>query len=322
MYEKLFNLQKNPFNVTPDPNWLLMTPTHRESLSGLLYAVYRRKGFVVLTGEAGTGKTVLLRALMRSSKSAQFSVVLNPTLTRDEFMEMVLLDFGITDIPTSKAQRLVKLQDMLLELQTQGIAPVLIVDEAQRLSIELLEEIRLLTNFETADRKLLQIILAGQPELAAVLSRHELRQLKQRIEIRLQIQPLSASEVGIYIQHRWVRAGGSTPVPFTAEALSTIALASAGIPRLVNVICDTALLLAYAGRDSTVKGGHIRQALRDLDLREPQRAGGEFAPHGRPRPPAIAENGTPHPPKQNGHAPAATQARPVAARDNGFWRDD
>jgi general secretion pathway protein A len=321
MYEKLFNLQKNPFNVTPDPNWLLMTPTHRESLSGLLYAVYRRKGFVVLTGEAGTGKTVLLRALMRSSKAAQFSVVLNPTLTRDEFMEMVLLDFGITDIPASKAQRLVRLQDMLSEMQTQGIAPVLIVDEAQRLSVELLEEIRLLTNFETADRKLLQIILAGQPELATVLSRHELRQLKQRIEIRLEIKPLSVSEVGIYIQHRWVRAGGSTPVPFTADAISTIALASAGIPRLVNVICDTALLLAYGGRDATVKGGHIRQALRDLDLREPPRMLGDVAQNGKPLHPAMAQNGARPAQMQNGHAPAATQSRPVGARDNGFWRD-
>jgi general secretion pathway protein A len=319
MYEKLFNLQKNPFNVTPDPNWLLMTPTHRESLSGLLYAVYRRKGFVVLTGEAGTGKTVLLRALMRSSKAAQFSVVLNPTLTRDEFMEMVLLDFGINDIPHSKAQRLVRLQDMLSEMQTQGIAPVLIVDEAQRLSVELLEEIRLLTNFETADRKLLQIILAGQPELAGVLSRHELRQLKQRIEIRLEIKPLSAAEVGIYIQHRWTRAGGGTPVPFSTDALATIASASNGIPRLVNVICDTSLLLAYASRDSAVKGGHVRQALRDLDLREPRRAGsGEVAPNGKPL--QAPENGAP-PPVQNGHAPAPTQARPVTARDGGFWRD-
>jgi len=321
MYEKLFNLQKNPFNVTPDPNWLLMTPTHRESLSGLLYAVYRRKGFVVLTGEAGTGKTVLLRALMRSSKAAQFSVVLNPTLTRDEFMEMVLLDFGITDIPASKAQRLVRLQDMLSEMQTQGIAPVLIVDEAQRLSVELLEEIRLLTNFETADRKLLQIILAGQPELAAVLSRHELRQLKQRIEIRLEIKPLSMSEVGIYIQHRWVRAGGSTPVPFSSDALSTIALASGGIPRLVNVICDTSLLLAYAGRDSAVKGGHVRQALRDLDLREPRRSGVDFAPNGKPLQPAISENGGHLAPAQNGHPATATQSRPVAARENRFWSD-
>lgn len=325
MYEKLFNLTKNPFSVTPDPAWLLMTPTHRESLSGLLYAVYRRKGFVVLTGEAGTGKTVLLRALMKASKSAQFSVILNPTLTREEFMEMVLLDFGITDIPPSKAQRLMKLQDLLSEMQTQGIAPVLIIDEAQRLSVELLEEVRLLTNFETADRKLIQIVLAGQPELATVLNRYELRQLKQRIEVRLEIKPLSSSEVGLYIQHRWVRAGGSIPLPFSADSIALIALASNGIPRLVNVLCDTALLLAYAGRESSVKIGHIRQAVRDLDLSETQRAGVHIAPvaNGKPPQPAIRQNGTQTLRVQNGHPPPPDPApRPQAAgKDSGFWGD-
>lgn len=325
MYEKLFNLQKNPFSVTPDPNWLLMTPTHRESLSGLLYAVYRRKGFVVLTGEAGTGKTVLLRALMRSSKSAQFSVVLNPTLTRDEFLEMVLLDFGISDIPVSKAQRLYMLQDLLSQMQTQGIAPVLIVDEAQRLSVELLEEIRLLTNFETADRKLLQIVLAGQPELAATLNRYELRQLKQRIEVRLEIKPLTPAEVGMYIQHRWTRAGGATPLPFSAEAISKVALASAGIPRLVNVICDGALLLAYAGRDSTIKTAHIQQALRDLDLNEAPRAGGNITPietNGNGARAAMRENGNQPARVQNGRPPVASPVRAqVAGKDAGFWRD-
>jgi general secretion pathway protein A len=325
MYEKLFNLQKNPFSVTPDPNWLLMTPTHRESLSGLLYAIYRRKGFVVLTGEAGTGKTVLLRALMRSSKSTQFSVVLNPTLTREEFLEMVLLDFGVTDIPSSKAQRLFKLQDLLSQLQTDGIAPVLVVDEAQRLSVELLEEIRLLTNFETADRKLLQIVLAGQPELAAILNRFELRQLKQRIEVRLEIKPLSAAEVGMYIHHRWLRAGGSTPLPFSAEAVSRIAQASTGIPRLVNVICDAALLLAYAGRESSIKTAHIQQVLRDLDLSGAPRAGASIAPietNGTPPRAAIRENGTQPARAQNGHRPAPSPARAqVAGNDTRFWRD-
>ena len=325
MYERLFNLNKNPFSVTPDPDWLLMTPTHRESLAGLLYAVLVRKGFVVLTGEAGTGKTVLLRALMRSSKSAQFSVVVNPTLTREEFLEMVLLDFGISDIPPSKTQRLFRLQELLSQMQTQRITPVLVVDEAQRLSVELLEEIRLLTNFETADRKLIQIVLAGQPELAAMLNRHELRQLKQRIEVRLELKPLTPSEVGMYIQHRWVRAGGSTPLPFSEEAISKVALASGGIPRLVNVICDAALLLAYAGQDSSIKAGHIPQALRDLDLDEAPRAGGNIAPvetNGKTPRAAIRENVAQPPRVQNGHQPAPSPARAqVAGKDTGFWRD-
>src|SRR5215475_3105502 len=139
MYEKAFNLLKNPFAMTPDPSSLLMTASHREALSGLLYAIYRRKGFVVLIGDAGTGKTTLLRALMRSLESAQFSVVLNPTLSLNEFLELVMLDFGITNVPESKAQRIVKLQELLLQLHQEGRPPVLIVDEAHKLSPEILE---------------------------------------------------------------------------------------------------------------------------------------------------------------------------------------
>jgi general secretion pathway protein A len=268
MYEKFFHLQKSPFGMTPDPSCLMMTESHREALSGLLYAVHKRKGFVVLTGDAGTGKTTLLRALIRSAKSARFSVVLNPTLSLTEFLELVLCDFGITDVPESKAQRIMKLQEFLVKLHNEGSPPVLIVDEAHKLSPEILEEIRLLTNFETAEKKLLHIVLAGQTELKALLNREDLRQLKQRIEIRLEIKPLSSGDVATYMRHRWERAGGATVLPFTTEAITLIAAASRGIPRLVNSICDNALLLAFGEADSAVTAKHVREVLRDLDLGE------------------------------------------------------
>jgi len=259
-------LQKSPFGMTPDPSCLMMTESHREALSGLLYAVHKRKGFVVLTGDAGTGKTTLLRALIRSAKSARFSVVLNPTLSLPEFFELVLCDFGITDVPESKAQRIMKLQEFLVKLHNEGAPPVLIVDEAHKLSPEILEEIRLLTNFETAEKKLLHIVLAGQTELKALLNREDLRQLKQRIEIRLEIKPLSAADVTTYMRHRWDRAGGTTALPFTKDAIALVVSASRGIPRLVNSICDNALLLAFGEADSAVTARHMREVLRDLDL--------------------------------------------------------
>jgi general secretion pathway protein A len=270
MYESFFNLQKSPFGMNPDPNCLFMTPSHREAFAGLLYAISRRKGFVVLTGEAGTGKTSLLRALIRSADSAKFSVILTPRLSSDEFLELALLDFGVTDIPTSKSQRIYKLQEILLELRLQGKAPVLMVDEAHTLSPETLEEIRLLTNFETSEEKLLQIVLAGQNDLAATLNREDLRQLKQRIEVRMDLKPLTSSDVGAYMHYRWSRAGGSEPLPFSAQAIILVAKASRGIPRLVNSICDNALLLAYAGEELLIAPGHIHHVLRDLDLAEPE----------------------------------------------------
>ena len=177
-----------------------------------------------------------------------------------------MCDFGITEVPESKAQRIMKLQEFLVKLHNEGAPPVLIVDEAHKLSPEILEEIRLLTNFETAEKKLMHIVLAGQTELKALLNREDLRQLKQRIEIRLEIKPLSPGDVAMYMRHRWERAGGATVLPFTSEAITLIASASRGIPRLVNSICDNALLLAFGEADSAVTAKHVREVLRDLDL--------------------------------------------------------
>src|SRR5579862_979826 len=210
MYERRFHLEKKPFAMTPDPGMLYLTPMHREALSGLVYAINEHKGFVVMIGEAGTGKTTLLSRLLRFVPEDQvnFSLVLNPTLSSAEFLESALGDFGITDIPPSKVQRLQRLQQFVTAAHINGKTCVLVVDEAHKLSPEVLEEIRLLTNFETAEQKLLQIVLVGQDELRTVLNRDDLRQLKQRIAVRFELKPLALEEVESYVRYRWARAGG------------------------------------------------------------------------------------------------------------------
>jgi len=300
MYENFFHLQKSPFGMTPDPGCLFMTASHREALAGLLYAIFKRKGFVVLTGDAGTGKTTLLRSLIRSSSDARFGMILNPTLSIDEFLELLLMDFGIKEVPQSKAQRITVLQELLADFHEKNKAPVLIVDEAHKLTPEVLEEIRLLTNFETSERKLLQIVLAGQSELVSLLDREDLRQLKQRIELRLELRPLSLSDIGLYILHRWERAGGvQSALPFVPEAIPLIAQASNGIPRLVNSICDNALLLAYGDGQAKVSRNHIFQVMRELHLSE-ARGGFELTMPVAP-PESNGKVAVPHP-KLNGTA--------------------
>ena len=269
MYKRRFHLEKSPFAMTPDPSLLYLTPSHREALSGLVYALMERKGFVVVTGEAGTGKTTLLsRLLQHAEDSANFSLVLNPTLNPSEFLESALEDFGITDIPSSKVQRLQKLHHFLIASHLKGKTCVLVADEAQKLAPEVLEEIRLLTNFETADHKLLQIVLVGQEELRNILNREDLRQLKQRIAFRFELKPLSFKEVDAYLHFRWTATGGQE-LPFEPESIRMIARASRGVPRVINSICDNALLLIYAADAPAVTGHHIRQVMADLDIKDP-----------------------------------------------------
>src|SRR5438552_2332399 len=246
MYNQFFGLQKAPFSMTPDPALLFMPPQHREALAGLTYAILNRKGFAVLIGDAGTGKTTLLSRILRSLPKSRIhsSVILNPTLTANEFLEMALMDFGITEVPPSKAQRLASLHRLLLQNHTENKVSVLIIDEAHKLSPVLLEEVRLLSNFEFAEEKLLQIVLSGQNELGDVLNEHHLRQLKQRISVRLALGPLAKHEVEQYIHYRWTKCGGAPAIPFSAEALKAIASWSQGIPRLINSICDNALTAA------------------------------------------------------------------------------
>jgi general secretion pathway protein A len=270
VYAQYFGLRKNPFNMTPDPAFLFLTEQHREALVGLTYAIMQRKGFVTLTGEVGTGKTTLLARVLQflPASKLQFSLILNPTLTPSEFLELALLDFGVEDVPSSKARRIWTLQNLLLQGEGEGKVSALIVDEAHKLSPEVLEEIRLLGNFEGTDQKVLQIVLAGQPELDVALRRPDLRQLKQRIAMKLFIRPLVTEEVGKYIRHRWLRAGGGEP-PFSPEALNRIAEASRGIPRVINSLCDNALISAFAERSAKVKESHVREAAADLDLGAP-----------------------------------------------------
>jgi general secretion pathway protein A len=270
MYTEFFGLQKLPFNLTPDPAFLFLPPKHREALAGLAYAVLERKGFVVLTGDAGTGKTTLLSSVLNRLPADRIrsSIILNPTLTPSEFLEIVLLDFGIADVPASKAQRLWKLQEFLLQTYRDKMVAVLVIDEAHKLSVEVLEEIRLLGNFEYGADKFLQILLLGQSELDDVLNRQDLRQFKQRIALRLYIDPLTAAEAEKYVCFRWAKAGGTTAPPFTPDALRGVVQWSHGIPRLINSICDTALLMAYGEESHSVGWNVVRDAATNLAIVE------------------------------------------------------
>ena len=285
MYNRYFGVQKAPFNLTPDPDFLYLTPQHREALAGLSYAILARKGFVVLTGSAGTGKTTLVTRIMQHLPVArvQYSVILNPTLSPAEFLEAVLMDFGFQDIPSSKPRRIAMLQAFLWKGQREGKITALVVDEAHKLSLEVLEEIRLLGNFESAKEKWLQIALVGQSELDDLLNRETLRQFKQRISLRLTIEPLSETEIEQYIQFRWRKAGGSA-APFSADAIAGIAQASQGVPRVINALCDNSLMQAF-GRDSaSVEVCHVIDVCRDLQLAGPL-----------PQIPTVTEAPTPAP---------------------------
>ena len=270
MYTNFFGLQKLPFNLTPDPAFLFLPPKHREALAGLTYAVLERKGFIVLSGDAGTGKTTLINSVLSRlpSERVESSIMVNPTLSASEFLESVLLDFGIPDVPASKAQRLWKLLEFLARTHQQNRLAVLVIDEAHKLSLEVLEEIRLLGNFENATDKFLQILLLGQTELDDLLNRQDLRQLKQRIALRLYIDRLTPIEVQQYIRFRWSKGGAKDAPPFTADATAGIAQWSQGIPRLINSICDTALLMAYGDECPLVGLNYIRAADTNLALED------------------------------------------------------
>jgi general secretion pathway protein A len=267
MYTEFYGLSKKPFNMTPDPAFLYLTAQHREALAGLSYAILERKGFLVLSGMAGSGKTTLLAWILERlpCDTVQTSVILNPLLTREEFLELAMLDFGLTNIPASKAQRLWMLQKFLLQGKKDGKVSVLIVDEAHKLSVELLEEIRLLGNLEYGDEKLIQILLIGQTELDELMDRPELWQLKQRVSVRLAIGPLSVESVDKYIHHRWTTAGGGDS-PFDPEAIANIRKWSKGVPRLINSLCDNALTLAFTDEARKVGVAYVNAAAKDLQL--------------------------------------------------------
>lgn len=269
MYKAFFHLTRSPFELTPDPSCFVPTARHNEALASLYYGVRRHKGFVVVTGEVGTGKTLLLRCLLRlleESKDVAYAYLFNSRLTPNEFLQYTLQDFGIPASGKNKAEMLFELSRFLVSRGTSGMTTVLVVDEAHLLSSELLEEIRLLSNLETFNDKLIQIVLVGQPELDLKLDSVELRQLKQRIALRTHLTALTEEETFRYIEQRMQIAAGSSEQksPFTDQAVSAIYRYSNGLPRWINSICENCLLTAYARQLTTVTPEIVTTVAKEL----------------------------------------------------------
>jgi type II secretory pathway predicted ATPase ExeA len=270
MYKEFYNLTCNPFELSPDPYFFYPTPRHNEALALLNYGVLRRKGFVVITGEVGTGKTLLVRCLLDSlaDHKVQFAYIYNPLLTVQSFLEQVLTDLGLSAAARSKSEALTRLNNYLLTRTREDLITALVVDEAQLLSEELLEEIRLLTNLETTQHKLLQIVLAGQPELDQKLDSHQLRQLKQRVGLRGNLLPLELKDVEGYIHRRLERAGASEtnkPV-FPKEVIEAIYRISKGIPRLINTLCENSLTLGFGLQLDQITPAVVHEVASDFRL--------------------------------------------------------
>ena len=266
MYLNFYGLNEKPFNPTPDPRFLYMSPGHREALAQLHYGTQERKGFIVLTGKVGTGKTTLLQALRRRlDGDTAVSYVFNSTLPFDGILEYVLEDLGITKPEESQARRFIALNNFLIERERAGQNTVLIIDEAQNLDAATLEKIRLLSNFETATSKLLQILLVGQPELKAKLDLPELRQLKQRVGLRCQIPPLTPQEAHQYIRNRLRVAGARDTALFNEAAVDRIMEYSGGIPRVINILGDHCLLFGYADQKRRIDRQAVNQAIEYLE---------------------------------------------------------
>ncbi len=266
MYTNYFGLSEKPFTITPDPRYLFMSERHSEALAHLLYGVNESDGFIQLTGEVGTGKTTLIRSLfLQLPENADIALILNPQLSAKEFLAAIGSELGIDDV--SEDDSLKTLIDLLTEHLLAGHAngrrTILVVDEAQNLAVEVLEQVRMLTNLETSRQKLLQIILIGQPELRDLLARTDLRQLAQRITARYHLEPLSSDEVSRYIDHR-LQVAGAIGELFTPRAKREIYRQSKGIPRLVNVLCDRSLLAAYVREERKVDPSLVREASREI----------------------------------------------------------
>lgn len=275
MYRNFFGLQANPFNMNPDPGYLFLTQPMEEALACLIYGVESRKGFVLLTGEVGTGKTTLVNKLLDRLREQNIAAafVFNPRMNVQQFLNYVLTDFGITNELPSKIKRdkdevLRDLNDWLLDRYRSGQTAVLIVDEAQNLSERLLEEIRLLTNLETATDKLLQVVLVGQPELEHKLKQPNLRQLRQRVTLWARTQPLTFDETKAYVAERLRIAGSNGEEIFDLNALREIHHFSGGIPRIVNLLCEHCLVNAFADQKKLISGDVVEVVARDFDLND------------------------------------------------------
>ncbi len=268
MYKRFYGLQANPFNLNPDPRFLYESRWVEEALACLKYGIESRKGFVMLTGEVGTGKTTLLNKLLRflRAKGLSTAYVFNPRLKVMEFLQYMMADFGLPTDSNGKAAYLQRLNQFLLERYSAGKTAVLIVDEAQNLSTDVLEEIRMLTNLETSTEKLLQIILCGQPELESKMKDPSLRQLRQRIAIRAKTHALNREETGKYIQVRLAIAGSGTDPIFSQEAVETVFEFSRGIPRVINLMCEHALITGFADQIRPIPARVLRQVAKEFEL--------------------------------------------------------
>ena len=279
MYEEFYGFVQSPFTLTPDPRFLYRSESHEEAITLLLQAIRRKEGFIVLTGDIGTGKTTICRALMEQLDTNTFtSLILNPFLSVEELLREVLLDFGVVSrevvrsgrIATASKHELIStLHEFLLSLMAIKASAVLIIDEAQHLSAQVLEQIRIISNLETNESKLLQIVLVGQLNLLDVLAEAELRQLDQRISIRAALKPLTREEVEAYIAHRlWVARGGAS-VQFEPAALDLVHRLTGGVPRVINLLCDRALMAGATARMHQITPGFIEDAAQTLGLRLP-----------------------------------------------------
>jgi general secretion pathway protein A len=271
MYNAFFGLDADPFRINPDPRFLFLSESHREALATLVYAIRERKGFIVLTGEVGTGKTTILNALLAQlDPKVQTAFVFNTALGTEDFFAYLFEELELEPVePFRKSTVLKRLNDYLIDRLRRGLQTVLIIDEAQNLNPEVLEEIRMLSNLETPQSKLINIILVGQPELAQKLERPELRQLRQRVELRHVIRPLGAHETERYVVERLLVAGHAKGDLFADGALRALHRYSGGVPRVINVLADNALLVAFAQQAHRVSAAMLREAARDVGLAGP-----------------------------------------------------
>jgi len=281
MYKAFFGLKENPFNVNPDPRYLLLTKQIEEALTGLMYGIQTKKGFITLTGEVGTGKTTLVNRLLDwlHHRRARTAFLFNSRMNSSQLFDFILAEFEIKCDSKSKSQQLMSLNHWLLDRFRSGESVVLIIDEAQNLTFPVLEEIRLLTNLETATEKLLQIVLSGQPELEDKLKLPELRQLRQRITLRCKTGPLTKEQTYEYIQERLRIAGANSTPIFSQQAMDTIHLYSLGVPRVINLLCEHALVNAYADQQRPIAAKIVEEVAREFQLDEV----GPLAPSGATR---------------------------------------
>jgi general secretion pathway protein A len=265
MYNDFYGFRESPFNITPDPRFLYFSPRHQEAFDHLLFGIKERKGFIQLTGEVGAGKTTLCRALLEHLGSGyKTALILNPCLTPTQLFKAILVELGLPP-KRDRAACLAELNSFLLDQVSQGNDVVLIIDEAQDLGAELLEQVRLLSNLETDQQKLLQIGLIGQPELRDLLDRRSLRQLRQRITVRYHLTSLSSSETEYYIRYRLHVVGSNSSPTFSRGALRRIYRYSGGVPRLINAVCDKTLLCGYVVGTDDLRRRHVRRAIRELE---------------------------------------------------------